>query len=281
MIRVDVSCYLENKTGKFRFFGNHLTFFSMYRTGSGSNLNKAIEQFLHTKVIQCRTEEYRCAISCQIRLDIKFGINAFNQFQITTQFVCQRLSNLLIQFLRMYIDFHLFRHHLFRRLIQVQFLLIYIVYSLETCSLLNRPGQRTYLNHQFFLQFIQQVERIFTFTVHLINENNYRSLSHAAHFHQFPCLGFHTFRTVDHDDNAIYRSQRTICIFGKVLVTRSIKDVNLVIPIIKFHYRSRHRDTTLFLNLHPVGCSRFLNLITFYSTRHLNLTTEKQQLFRQ
>ena len=68
---------------------------------------------------------------------------------------------------------------------------------------------------------------------------------------------------------------------GKVLVTRSIKDVNLVIPIIKFHYRSRHRDTTLFLNLHPVGCSRFLNLITFYSTRHLNLTTEKQQLFRQ
>ena len=51
MIGVDVSRNLENKTGKFRLLGDHLTFFCMYGTGGGSNLNKTVEQFLHTKII--------------------------------------------------------------------------------------------------------------------------------------------------------------------------------------------------------------------------------------
>ena len=58
------------------------------------------------------------------------------------------------------------------------------------------------------------------------------------------------------------------------LVTRSIENIDLVVPIVKFHYGSCHRDTTLFLNLHPVGSSRFLDFITLDRTCHLNLTTE-------
>jgi dTDP-4-dehydrorhamnose reductase len=48
-------------------------------------------------------------------------------------------TDLLIQFFRMYVDFYLLRHHLFGRLVQVQFLLINIIYSFEAGSLFDRP----------------------------------------------------------------------------------------------------------------------------------------------
>ena len=83
MIGVDVSRNLENKTGKFRLLGDHLTFFCMYGTGGGSNLNKTVEQFLPTKIILSRTETDRCTLSLQICFYIKFGIYTFYQFQIT------------------------------------------------------------------------------------------------------------------------------------------------------------------------------------------------------
>lgn len=139
MIRVDIGGNLKDESGEFRFVRFHFTLFCLYRTRTGSNLHKAVQQFLYTKIIQGRAKEYRRAISCQIRFHIQFRINSFDQFQIATQFVCQRLTDLLIQFFRMYVDFYLLRHHLFGRLVQVQFLLINIIYSFEAGSLFDRP----------------------------------------------------------------------------------------------------------------------------------------------
>ena len=176
----------------------------------------------------------------------------------------------------MNIDCHFFRYHLFGWLVQVQFLFVDVVYSFETCSLLYRPGQGTNLNHQFFFEFIEQVERIFSFTVHFVDEDYYRSLSHAAYLHQFTRLRFHPLRTVYNDDNTVYSSQCAVCIFSKVLVTRSIENVDFIIPIVELHHGSRYRNTTLFLDFHPVGRSRLFYLITLYCASYLYLTSEKQ-----
>ena len=276
MVRIDIGSYLKDEAGEFRFVRFHFTLFCLYRTRAGSYLYKTVQQLLHTEVVQRRSKEYRCTVSCQIGFRIKFRINTLNQFQIATQFVCQRLTNLLIQFFRMNIDCHFLCYHLFGWLIQVQFLFVDIVYSFETCSLLYRPRQGTNLNHQFFFELIEQIERVFSFTVHFVDEDNYRSLSHTAHLHQFTRLCFHTLRTVYNDDNTVYSCQCAVCIFSKVLVTGSIENVNLIVPIVEFHHGSRYRNTTLFLDFHPVGRSRLFNLITLYSTCYLYLTTEKQ-----
>ena len=176
----------------------------------------------------------------------------------------------------MNIDCHFFRYHLFGWLVQVQFLFVDVVYSFETCSLLYRPGQGTNLNHQFFFELIEQIERVFSFTVHFVDEDNYRSLSHTAHLHQFTRLRFHTLRAVYNDDNAVHSSQCAVCIFGKVLVTGSIENVNLIVPIVEFHHGSRYRNTTLLFDFHPIGRSRLFNFITLYCASYLYLTSEKQ-----
>ena len=67
VIRVDIGGNLEDESGEFRFVRFHFTLFCLYGTRTRSNTpTKQFEQFLYTKIIQGRAEEYRCAISCQI-----------------------------------------------------------------------------------------------------------------------------------------------------------------------------------------------------------------------
>ena len=281
MIWVNIGSDFEYKSGELRFIRFHLTFFCLGRTGARSNFHKCIQQFLYTEVIQCRTEEYRSQLSFQITLYIKFGINTINKFKLITQFFCQRCSNPIVKLFGMNIYFHLFSHYLLGRLKEVKFLFINIIYAFEAGTTFNRPCQRTDTNGKFFFQLIQQIERIFSFTVHLIDKNNYRSLSHTANFHQLARLCFHTFCTIHHNNYTIHSRQSTISIFGKVLVSRSIENIDFIIMIIKLHHRSGNRDTTLLFNIHPVGCCSFLYFIALHGSCHLNLSTEKQQLLCQ
>ena len=276
MIRVDIRRNLKDKSGEFRLFRFHFTFFRLYRTRAWSYLYKAIQQLLHTKVIQSWTKEYRCQFALQIFFFIKFRINSIYQFQLTTQLISQLRTDLLIQFFGIDIYLHLFRHHLLGRLEKIQIVFVDVINSLKAHTTFDRPGQRTYMNGKLFLQLIQQIERIFGLTVHLIDEYNDRRITHTAHFHQLTRLCFHTFGTIYNDDNAIYSSQRTICVFSEILMTGSIEDINLILFIVELHHRGGYRDTTLLLYIHPVRCSGFLYLIALYSTCHLDLSTKKQ-----
>ena len=281
VIRVDIGGNLEDKACEFRLVRLHFTLFRLYRTGTGSNLHKAVQQLLHTEVIQGGTEEYGSQFTFQIFLYLKFGIYPVYQLQLAAQLVRQRRAYLIIQFFRIYIHFHFLRHHLFGRLVQVQIMFVDVINSLKAGAALDRPCQRTDMDGKLLFQLIQQVKRVFRLTVHLIDEDNHRSVAHTANLHQLARLGFHTFRAVHHNDNAVHRRQGTVSIFGKVLVTRSIENIDFVIVIIKLHYRSGYRDTTLFFNIHPVRRRRLLYLVAFHRARHLNLTAKQQQLFSQ
>ena len=52
VVRIDVGSYLEDKTRELRFLRVHITFLSLRRTRTGSNLHEAVQQLLNTKVIQ-------------------------------------------------------------------------------------------------------------------------------------------------------------------------------------------------------------------------------------
>ena len=52
VVRIDIGSDLEDKTCKLRFLWVHVTFLSLRRTWTRSNLHEAIQQLLNTKVIQ-------------------------------------------------------------------------------------------------------------------------------------------------------------------------------------------------------------------------------------
>ena len=184
MIRVHIGMDLENETGEGILFRIDHPFHSRHGTGRRSDIDKAIQQFFHPEVIQGRTKEHGSDISFQVGIDIEFGINTFYQLDIGTQLFC--LSGLDIVFKFRAVDilkFHVFRHILLARSIEVQFLFIYIIDPPEPLSHVDRPAQRTHMDMQFFFDLVQQVERVLTVTVHLIDKHDHGSLTHTADFH--------------------------------------------------------------------------------------------------
>ena len=231
VVGIDIGGDLKDEACEFRFFWLHIAFLGLRRTRRGGNLHKAVQQFLHTEVIQGRAEEYWCHLGVSICLDVKFGIDTIDEFQIFTQLLSILLPYPLVEFLAVDIHFHLLRHTLLIGSEEVKLLLINVIHTLELRALIDGPGQRTHADLQFLLQFVEQVEGIATLTVHLVDENDDGRLPHTADGHQFTSLCLHTFRTIDHDDGRVYSRQRAEGILCKVLVTRGIEDVYLVFNV--------------------------------------------------
>ena len=63
VIRVDISGNLKDKSGEFRFFRFHFSFFSLHRTRTRSYFHETVQQLLNTEVIQSRSKEYRCTVT--------------------------------------------------------------------------------------------------------------------------------------------------------------------------------------------------------------------------
>ena len=64
-------------------------------------------------------------------------------------------------------------------------------------------------------------------------------------------------------------------------MARGVEDVDLIAIVVKFHDGGRNRDTSLFLDVHPVGCGRLPNFVVLHCSSHLYLSTEEKELFGQ
>ena len=281
MVRVNICCNLENKSGKLGILRVYHTFHSLHGTWTWSNLHKTVEQFLNSEVIECRTKEYRSYLCVKIILYIELRVYSINEFKVGTQFECKVLADIPVEFLTVNVHLDFLGHALLVGCKKVKFLLIDIIHTLETCTLVYGPAEWAHCYLQFAFEFIEQFKRVTTFAVHLVHVDNYGSVAHTAHLHELTGLGLHTLGTVNNNDYTVHSRKCAECILGKVLVTRSIEDIYLVAIIIELHDRGCNRDTTLFLNLHPVRCGCFLYLVRLHRTGNLNLTTEKQQFLGQ
>ena len=141
---------------------------------------------------------------------------------------------------------------------------------------------------QLLFQLVEQVEGVASLTVHLIDEDDHRRIAHAADLHQLACLSLHTFGGIDDDDSRVDGCQRTVGIFCEVLVTWRVEDVDLVWltrlvlgQIVELHHRSRHGDTTLLLNVHPVGSCCLADLVVLHGTGHLDLSSKEKEFLGQ
>ena len=192
MVGVDVGGYLEDKACKLVLLRLHQSLLGLCGLGRRCYLDKAVEKFLHTEVVERRTEEHRCHLGRAVSLYIEGWINAVNQLQVLTQLSCLALTHMLIESLGVDVHLHLLGHALLVGSEEVELLLIDIVHTLESGTLSDRPAQGANLDFEFFLQFVEHVEGIATLTVHLVDEDDNRRIAHTAHFHQLAGLGLHT-----------------------------------------------------------------------------------------
>ncbi len=287
MVGVDIGRNLEDEAGKLRLLGLHHALLGLGRLRAGSNLDEAVQQFLHAEVVQRRAEEDGSHLGRAVRIDLKVGIDAADQLQVFAQLGGILLAYSLVQLLAVNVYFHLLRHALLVGREEVELLLVDIIDALELGTLVDGPRQGADLDFQFLLQLVQQVERVAALAVHLVDEDDDGSIPHAAHRHQFAGLRLHTLGSVHHDDGRVDSGQRAVGILGKVLVTRGVEDVDLVFhagtlgAVVELHDRGRDGDTALLLDVHPVRRSGLLNLVVLDGAGHLNLSAKQQELLSQ
>lgn len=75
-----------------------------------------------------------------------------------------------------------------------------VIHALKLGTDIDRPRERAHADLQLLLQLVEQVERVAALAVHLVDEDDNRSVAHTTHFHELTCLCLHTFCSVDNDD---------------------------------------------------------------------------------
>lgn len=92
-------------------------------------------------------------------------------------------------------------------------------------------------------------------------------------------MRLNTFGTIDHDDGRIDGSECAEGVFGKVLVTRRVEDVDFIVLIVELHDRGGDGDSALAFDFHPVGGGSLAYLVAFHSTSHLYLSAKEEEFF--
>ena len=237
MIGVHVSLYLKHKAGEFVLCWLNCALLGLYRARRRGYLDKTVEQLLDAKSVERRTKEHRSNISAQVIGFLKFWINAIDQIQVFTKFLRVVSTNGLVDFGVVNIAYvNTLCHMLLIWLEQAQILFVDVVNALEMRSYVDWPAQRTNIYFQLLLQLIKNVKRVTSFAVKLVDKYYYRRVSHSAHFHKPPRLKLHTFCYINHNHNAVNRSECAIGVFCKILVAWSVKNVDFVTFVVKTHY---------------------------------------------
>src|SRR5690606_24522606 len=145
----------------------------------------------------------------------------------------------------------------------------------------DRPGEGNRRHVELALDLVDEVERIAYFAVELVDEGDDGRVARAADLQQAPRLRLHAVACVDDHQRRIDRRQHTIGVFGKILVTGRIEQVEDAVAVLHLHHRTRDRNTALLFDFHPVGGGVARRLARLHAAGDADRTGEQQQLFGQ
>ena len=106
-------------------------------------------------------------------------------------------------------------------------------------------------------------------------------MAHGADLEELSGLGLHTLGTVDDHDGRVGSHQSTVGIFGEVLVTRGVQNVDAESAVLELHNGRGDGDTTLLFDFHPVGSGSTGILLAFNDTCLGDGTAVEQEFFGQ
>ncbi len=139
VVGVDVCGNLEDETRELLLVRFYHTLFRFCRAWGRSNLDEAIEEFLHTKVVECRAEEYWCHFCRAVCLHVEFWIYTVNELKVIAQLLCIVFANLRVEVRGIDINGNLLGDTLFVWREEVELLFVDIVNALELGSLVDWP----------------------------------------------------------------------------------------------------------------------------------------------
>ena len=132
------------------------------------------------------------------------------------------------------------------------FLRVAVKDTLKVLAGTDRPVHRAGAYAEQLFDLIGQREGISRLAVHLVDEGENRDVAQGTDLKELPGLRLHTLRGIDHHDRRVRSHQRAVSILREVLVSRRVQNVDAEAFVIELQHRTRDRDTSLLLDVHPV-----------------------------
>ena len=280
VVGVHVGVNLEDETGEVLLLGTHQPLHGLDGAGRGGNLHEAVEQLLDTEHVEGRAEEDGRRAGGQVVVDVELGVYPLDELEVGPQLLGILLADVGFEFGAVHVvELDALGHHLLVGGEEVEVLLVDVVDALELLADVDGPAERTDVDFELRLQLVEDVEGVAPLAVELVDKDDNGRVAHAAHLHELAGLGLHALGHVDDDDDAVDRREGAVGVLGKILVAGGVENVYLVVAVVEAHDRGGYRDATLFLDLHPVGCSGLFDFVRLDRPGNVDGTAEKQQLF--
>src|SRR5205085_8668000 len=115
------------------------------------------------------------------------------------------------------------------------------------------PGHRGGIERQRLFDYYEQIEGVAALAVHLVDEGDDRNVAQPADLKQLSRPRFNAFGSVNHHHGGVDSRQRAIGIFGKILVTWRVQEIEYESLEFEGHHRGHDGNAALTLDFHPVG----------------------------
>ena len=158
---------------------------------------------------------------------------------------------------------------------------ISVVDTAELLSTSDRPVHRVGIYTELAFKLIKKIKRISCLTVQLVDESKDRNISHRADLEELSGLRLDTLCRINNHYSAVSRHKGTVGILREILVAGCIKNVYAVAVVLKLKNGRCDRDTSLLLDVHPVGDGMLVRLLTFYRAGRLYCAAVKKELLSE
>ena len=279
---VHIGLDLEDHTGE---FGLGRLDHPLHRGALGRcwrHLDQRIEDFLHAKVVDGRAEEHRrLATSKELfqiegrrcvayQFDLALGLVIFHAETFGISRVVDAAEDLVVATSLAFAgreDAHL--------------LLAQIHHAVEMFAHADRPGEGHDGHAEFALDLVHQRQRILHFAVHLVDEGQDRRVACAADLQQATGLRFDAVGRVDHHQRRVDSGQHAVGVFGEILVSGGVEQIDHAVAVFHLHHARSHRDAALLFDFHPVRGRVARGFARLDRAGDLDRAREQQQLFSQ
>ena len=209
---VHIGLDLEDEAGKSFLDGIDHPRVRFSGKGRGGHLQEMFQEDLHAEVGERRPEKYRGEFAYIHQLLVKFRAGTVQKVDLVQKLLLLSLQEYSIRFLQGQDPILSFLRALLRPGKDMDLSGGPLIDAFEFFSRSNGPVHRAGGDPQFFLNIVQQLERVHGVPVHLVDERENGNVPHDADLEQLPGLRLHAFGTVNHHDRRIRGHQGTISI---------------------------------------------------------------------
>ena len=213
-----------------------------FAAGSGDrplrHLKEGVEERTDPEVGHGRAEEHRGELTGMDHLDVQLGASRLQELHFFNGQIQQVLFHQLAQ------GRVVQREALLTGLLaafstaeQNHLLAAAIDHTSELLATADRPVHRPGGEAEFRLDFIEQGERFPPWAVHLVDEGEDRDLPHAADLEQLPGLRLQALGGILQHHGVVRRCQSSVGVFGKILVTWRVQEVDRGGVVIELQHR--------------------------------------------